>query len=785
MATTGSRRPLQLELLEGRNLPSVSSVLQGGILSIAGDPAVPNNNVRVLRDPGTNQLVVRSFADEVARYDSSAVHTILIQGGPGDNVLTIDPDVTQAAVLQGGGGYNVLQGGGGQTTLLGGPSVNKVIVGPGSSVIDGGPGISRIFHVKPTDSVVPEPGAEVNRALPVLDDDPPPPAILTGQEVQQLLVRATAADPGNNAIIAIVDRGGRVLGVRVENNVAPQVQNNPEKLVFAVDGALALARTGALFANNQAPLTSRTVQFISQTTITQRMVESDPNIPDPASTQRGPGFVAPVGMGGHFPPGVPYTPQVDLFDIEATNRDSIISPGPDHIRGTPDDIPLSGRFNIDPAFYNPAIPANQQLAAPESYGLLSGLLPSAQSRGIATLPGGIPIYKDGQLVGGIGVFFPGTTGFATEENSALSQTYDPKKPDLAFRAEAIAFAAVGGIPGTAFAVGAINGVAPVPGVGIVLPSPGRLDLVGITLDVFGPRGNQGPFFLRDEIHSLGPGNPSAGRFLPVSTNPADLFHDSTPVPEGWIVVPHDGAGITAQEVERIVEAGIQQANETRAAIRLPLSSTTRMVFAVTDLDGNVVGLYRMPDATTFSLDVAVAKARNVAYYANPAKLQPSDQLPGVAPGTAITNRSIRYLAQPRFPEGIDGTLPGPFSVLNDGGVRVPSNFALNFGPQPPASAFQSVMGFDAFNPQSNFHDPYDVANQNGIVFFPGSAPLYRNHVTLVGGFGVSGDGVDQDDVVTTVGVTGFDPPARLRIDEVFVRGIRVPYNKFDRNPEGL
>ena len=86
-------------------------------------------------------------------------------------------------------------------------------------------------------------------------------------------------------------------------------------------------------------------------------------------------------------------------------------------------------------------------------------------------------------------------------------------------------------------------------------------------------------------------------------------------------------------------------------------------------------------------------------------------------------------------------------------------------------------------PQSNFHSPFNIANQNGIVFFPGSAALFRNHTVLIGGFGVSGDGVDQDDVVTTAGATGFEPP--LRIDQVFVKGIRVPYNKFLRNPEGL
>ena len=52
----------------------------------------------------------------------------------------------------------------------------------------------------------------------------------------------------------------------------------------------------------------------------------------------------------------------------------------------------------------------------------------------------------GNLVGGIGVFFPGTTGYASEENSSLSADYNPTKPDRSLEAEYDAFAAVGGAP---------------------------------------------------------------------------------------------------------------------------------------------------------------------------------------------------------------------------------------------------------------------------------------------------------------------------------------------------
>ena len=72
-------------------------------------------------------------------------------------------------------------------------------------------------------------------------------------------------------------------------------------------------------------------------------------------------------------------------------------------------------------------------------------------------------------------------------------------------------------------------------------------------------------------------------------------------------------------------------------------------------------------------------------------------------------------------------------------------------------------------------------DQNGVVFFPGSVPLYKNGV-LVGGLGVSGDGVDQDDFVTNGGANGFEAPANIRADQVIIDGIRLPYLKFPRNP---
>lgn len=599
---------------------------------------------------------------------------------------------------------------------------------------------------------------------------------LTTTEVQQLLDRASAATPSEDAIIVIVDRQGNILGVRTEAAVPTA---DLDTLVFSIDGAVAKARTAAFFANNQAPLTSRTVRFISQTTITEREVDSNPSISDMSSTLAGPGYVAPIGLGGHFPPGVAHTPVVDLFGIEHTNRDTIDAfPGGE------------GRFNAD------YVSAAAEINAPGSYGVQSGLMPDAQPRGIATLPGGIPLFRDSDgngvgdtVIGGIGVFFPGPDGYASfeqgfvhgDKKTTVSRTNAPR----VLEAEFIALAAIGSSRKGGVVAGPIDGVAPVDGIDLPF---GRIDLVGIQLQIVGPTaGIEGLRQLLKFGTNLGTGTVNGTDQMVTLT---DTYLAGEAVPTGWLVAPHGSGLLTAADVMQIINQGITEALRVRAAIRLPLGSRTRMVFAVTDTTGEVLGLYRMDDATYFSLDVAVAKARNMAYYANPDPnvLNPADQVL-TKKGVAFTNRTVRFLVEPRYPSGVDGTKPGPFSILNE---RDPATNAPiinpkngeNLGAPAPASYFNTVLGYDSFNIGTNFHDTNSPSdNQNGVVFFPGSSALYKGGV-LVGGLGVSGDGVDQDDVVTVAAAKGFNPPTNLKADRYTFRGVRLPYTKFLRNPYG-
>ena len=165
----------------------------------------------------------------------------------------------------------------------------------------------------------------------------------------------------------------------------------------------------------------------------------------------------------------------------------------------------------------------------------------------------------------------------------------------------------------------------------------------------------------------------------------------------------------------MLNAAAARSDRIRAAIRRPLGSAMRCFIAVVDVDGVVLGCIRTPDATLFSFDVAIQKARTAAYFS-------SDSV-------AFTTRGLGFIAQGFFPPGLEASPPGPLLDLQD---------AVN----PPC-------------------DPLP----NGITIFPGGIPLYKGG-TLVGAIGVSGDGVDQDDLTGAAGADLFPAPAGFKADEL-------------------
>ena len=435
-----SPRRLEIETLEPRCVPAVTAALAGGVLAIVGDAA--RDHIRVSLDGINNQLVVRDFVDEVARFDSAAVASIAVNAGGGDDVVKIDPQVTQPATIDGGDGRDILRGGSGATTLLGATGPDKLRAGAGPTTLDGDGGRDLLFNVKPIDTAVVGAEDRVCFALPVI---PPPVAsvsTLTTDDVNLLLRRAGAATASTDAIIAIVDRGGRLLGLRIEDGVSPAITGNTNSLVFAVDGALAEARTAAFFANDTAPLTfaPRAVHLADDHHAARGRVEPEhhrsqldaarPWFRRAHRHQRSLPARRAVHAAGRF---VRHRTHQSRQPPAPRSR-----PDQGHRRRCAAGSALQRRPRVQRQHLSRAGVVRIHLR-PRSQ--------AAQARGIGTLPGGIPIFKDGQLVGGIGVFFPGTTGYATEENSALDALYDPTKPDRTLEAEYIAFAAVGGLPG--------------------------------------------------------------------------------------------------------------------------------------------------------------------------------------------------------------------------------------------------------------------------------------------------------------------------------------------------
>jgi uncharacterized protein GlcG (DUF336 family) len=485
----------------------------------------------------------------------------------------------------------------------------------------------------------------------------PPVAAVQALQVTdvQNIVQAAVSSVNVDMAVAIVDRAGFVLGVFRTQNAPATAAGNFGQLQSSNDVAVALARTGAFFSNDQAPLSSRTVRFIS---------------------------------GIHFPPGVMNQPPADLYGIENTNRGCTLVNDPTFQSKIPPSLALGGGFGL---------------------GVLTGKADINDSDATTVNPAGVPIFYKNVVVGGIGVV-------TTSSNLNV--------------AEYAAFAGA-----TTARSGPTDTFGPTPA------APGVVFIGGITL----------PFVdqtTRPAGFSAGP-VAGTGSYLVAPTN------SQGQPPEGDLILPTAGplGGLSAADVTQILNNAEVTANTTRAAIRLPVGSKAKMVIAVADLDGTIVGLRRMQDSTVFSIDVAATKARNMVYF-NSASRTGTD-LNGVPIGTAVTNRTISFGAQPLYPPGIDGSTAGPFFNL----------FTMDLA-NPCTQGFQT----GAAN-----------ANKSGIVFFPGSAGLYRSG-TLIGGLGVSGDGVDQDDYVTNGGTTGFEAPANIRADQVMDQGVRLPYFKFPRNP---
>ena len=421
--------------------------------------------------------------------------------------------------------------------------------------------------------------------------------------------------------------------------------------------------------------------------------------------------------------------------------------------------------------------------------------PKRSPLGLAADPGGFPLYKNGVVVGGIGISGDDTYGFDSEiididtsveeliaiagmanfaapiniradrisvDGTTLRFT-DVDESDLASNpASAPSFSSINGPSGV---LSPVNGYTPPSGA----IQPGQAygtEAAGLRPATSAEYANPDVFVLSD-----GAGN---NRYPPRAG--ADAAAVTTP--------------LTENEVRTIIEEAFAVMTSARAQIRQPLESRAQVSISVVDTFGTILGVVRSPDAPIFGTDVSLQKARTATFFSNSAaandlagtrrsavvagsstpNTEVSDYVGAVRnflndqtalTGTiAFADRSGGNLSRPYFPDGEVGTPHGPLSrsitewspfatglqedLIRDN-IFEHANFILT-NAAPTSDTKQRCT----FLPDVN-----GVVNQNrlqnGIQIFPGSVPIYRNG-ELIGGIGVSGDGIDQDDMISFLGV---------------------------------
>jgi len=575
---------------------------------------------------------------------------------------------------------------------------------------------------------------------------------LSSSDVQRIIAQAAAEARARNlpANIAVVDRVGNVLAVFVMNGANQRLKVPPgpsgstydlqgTDVAGAVAGAIAKAITGAYLSSAGNAFSTRTASMIVQE---------------------------------HFPPsaatkGLESGP---LFGVQFSQ------------------LPCSD--------------LNARFSGNVGAGAFIG--PKRSPLGLAADPGGLPLYKNGVLVGGVGIMADGVYGFDPEvqdidrddeEFIALAGSTGFAAPEE-IRAERISVdgtllrfsdATAGGLssnPATAPSFGTINGPQ-----GALTSVRGYYDAASGVLagEAYGT-----------EASGIRPSTPSEfsirDAFVLTNGSGANRF----PIRAGTNA-PNGAQPLSAAEVTALLEEAFKIMSGTRGQIRQPLDSRAQMTISVVDTNGAVLGLVRAPDAPIFGIDVSLQKARTAAFFsgaqaaaqigANPdpdvsmfaQALRSFFGDPAAFSGQyAFTTRAIGNISRPYFPDGALGHPPGPLSrpiadfnpfstglqsALVETDIKTHVGFILGAGADAP----QTCTGIPRL--------------ANGMQIFPGSVPIYRGS-QLIGGIGVSGDGIDQDDMVSFLGtyngglrVAGsFDnAPLSIRADTIVVQGVRLRY----------
>ncbi len=597
---------------------------------------------------------------------------------------------------------------------------------------------------------------------------------LSVQDVQRIIAQATteATARGTTATTAVVDRVGNVLGVFQMNGATdpvtitslrnPLVQTGLENvnIIPASLAAIAKAISGAFLSSEGNAFTTRTANQIVQEHFNPREVGQN----------AGP-----------------------LFGVQFGS------------------LPCS---DLNTRFVS---------------GVGASVGPQRSPLGLSADPGGLPLYKNGTPVGGIGVISDGIYGLdlnitnrdtSDDELIALAGTFGFEAPTdrradritvegKIFRFTDKGFDKVRSNPANAPDFGSINGVN-----GNLQAVIGYSDGLLVRGTAFGQprsgiRPDNGEFF------------PGQNIFVLVDPQNVNRFP------------PRVGTNLSQAEVQQMLSSALDVAFRARAQIRRPLNSPVEVTVSVVDVNGDILGVARSPDAPVFGIDVSLQKARTAAFLSSPGAAssianasdaiyfasgtafpvssyltatQAFFQDPNVLTGQiAFSDRAGGNLSRPFYPDGIIGRSNGPFSkpfpewspfstgfqldsVIN--GVLSHVAFVLGLTPNdvgmdctnPPQATVQALLGLAGISPQDFTFGAPIPAIRNGIQIFPGSVPIYRGNV-LVGGLGVSGDGVDQDDLVAFLGLhnagvamgTINNAPKNIRADNLKPRGVRLRF----------
>jgi uncharacterized protein GlcG (DUF336 family) len=594
---------------------------------------------------------------------------------------------------------------------------------------------------------------------------PPPPApppsgqvfavpaaeSLSTAEVGTIIAQAAAEARARNvaATIAVTDRVGNVLAVFAMPGAAatariPSARDNSNNdaqglTIPSAGAAIAKAITGAYLSSGGNAFSSRTASFIVQ--------EHFPPAPTTVGLESGPLF------------GVQFS-QLPCSDLAARASDGLIGP-------------------------------------------------KRSPLGLAADPGGFPLYQNGVVVGGIGVMVDGVYGFDpnvldrdvdVDEAVALAGTVGFEAPvniradritadGTSLRYTDIEYPQIGNVAGASFAstAGALVPVAGYySGAGLLAGATYGTEASGVRASTAAEFANRDAFVL-----SNGAG---LNRF-PVrgGTDAGDV---TTP--------------LTAAEARVILEEAFTIMSRARAQIRQPLDSRAQVTISLVDTRGRVLGIVRSPDAPIFGIDVSLQKARTANFFsgrfAATELLAASGEVPqfvartrtflgdpaALTGGFAFSDRAGGNLSRPYFPDGEVGQPNGPlsrpigqFSPFSTGlqSALVVGNLAQHLAFVTGASGQDTPRNCTSL-PQVT---PGATRLDNGIQIFPGSVPVYRGG-TLVGGIGVSGDGIDQDDMISFLGLNNGatrasgglgNAPRDVRADRILVqvgsRQVRLRY----------